>query len=949
MSIILLRLSLLACCSCLVFKGFRYHDNLGEHAWQENNGVALVEINDFLPPAISFCMKGKFLFSRHVDVLSWLTVILNNQEEKENPIPGVFLLRVGSKDNWRVYSWGQTLENAMKKVTMNNKFTPKHPFPRRNTLRKWIHVCAIADFVNDRTVLFVNGEKRADAAFPLSTMLPDNYYSVEHRLNKSVPKGYHFILGRYEYDKNPIIGYLVDLNVWDRPLSEAEMVSFSNCRQVKKIQGNLVNMDSSKFNVTGNTVEVIEVDGKEVDCSNPYKNILLPIRSDTYNATEKQCNKLMKNSIGPYLPSEEDYEKIHGYVKKLPSNGYKKHCWHLGRIMVHLPYRKTAGNSDWLHYYDGTPFFNSNDKKKRPEATIEKESKCLRWYAGPLAEKNNQLFTKPCDEIMTDKWSPCSACTIPHSLQENLVLTLSGLCGRSDFDTYYQIDMDETGLVTYHGFTSSIIHYDTKNRQWKLSLVNNKATFAISNVEISTLVLGNHVWRITNDFGCFSGGTEERTLTFSSCTNSQYTCNDGECIDLKFRCDGKVQCDDLSDEISCYIIEESQSYRKDLPPDPEEGKDIFPIETSIEVINLGQINEISSFVDFQYIIHMLWYENRLRYQNLKATSFTKLRFEEMKLLWWPRIVFYNTEVRQKNILDEDADLKVQRIGNHQDLKNRRIYMGNENPLTLSRFHKTTFLCNFDMAWYPFDTQTCSMIFKVEESLKDLIDLEVGNLTYSGPLDLTQYFVRRRNFFKDRNSNTLNVEISLGRRLLSIILTIFIPTVILNLVGHASNYFKEFFFEAVISLNVTVMLVLTTMFISVSNNLPKTAYIKMIDVWLLFNLVKPFNDILVTTYMDFLKTDDEREVNHHGTTRQVGETHQSTVTHVNTLDLIDINEKKQQKALKAYYEALREEKNRKEQKVKKLKRFTLVVNPMICIAFVIIYWIVGLNHYYQQQE
>ncbi len=70
------------------------------------------------------------------------------------------------------------------------------------------------------------------------------------------------------------------------------------------------------------------------------------------------------------------------------------------------------------------------------------------------------------------------------------------------------------------------------------------------------------------------------------------------------------------------------------------------------------------------------------------------------------------------------------------------------------------------------------------------------------------------------------------------------------------------------MNVTAMLVLTTMFINVSNNLPITAYIKMIDIWLLFNLVKPFNDILVQTYMDHLKQDKDREVNHHGATRTV---------------------------------------------------------------------------------
>ena len=44
------------------------------------------------------------------------------------------------------------------------------------------------------------------------------------------------------------------------------------------------------------------------------------------------------------------------------------------------------------------------------------------------------------------------------------------------------------------------------------------------------------------------------------------------------------------------------------------------------------------------------------------------------------------------------------------------------------------------------------------------------------------------------------------------LTTFLPTILINVIGHMSNYFKEFFFEGLMSLNVTVMLVLTTMFL-----------------------------------------------------------------------------------------------------------------------------------------
>ena len=75
-----------------------------------------------------------------------------------------------------------------------------------------------------------------------------------------------------------------------------------------------------------------------------------------------------------------------------------------------------------------------------------------------------------------------------------------------------------------------------------------------------------------------------------------------------------------------------------------------------------------------------------------------------------------------------------------------------------------------------------------------------------------------------------------------ILTVYIPTLLLIIISHMTNYFKPFFFEAVVTVNLTVMLVLATMFISVSDNLPKTSYIKMVDVWLIFNLMIPFFEV-----------------------------------------------------------------------------------------------------------
>ena len=93
---------------------------------------------------------------------------------------------------------------------------------------------------------------------------------------------------------------------------------------------------------------------------------------------------------------------------------------------------------------------------------------------------------------------------------------------------------------------------------------------------------------------------------------------------------------------------------------------------------------------------------------------------------------------------------------------------------------------------------------------------------------------------------------MGRNLLTIILTTFVPTVLLNMISYSTNYFKAFFFEAIVTVNLTAMLVLTTLFINVSNSLPPTSYLKMIDVYLIFSLLIPFVEVLLHTLMDSLR-------------------------------------------------------------------------------------------------
>ena len=101
---------------------------------------------------------------------------------------------------------------------------------------------------------------------------------------------------------------------------------------------------------------------------------------------------------------------------------------------------------------------------------------------------------------------------------------------------------------------------------------------------------------------------------------------------------------------------------------------------------------------------------------------------------------------------------------------------------------------------------------------------VGNMSYLGPKDLTQYFIRDTSMgLVEGGSVVVTVgsigmelmailllkfvlQVILGRRLIGTVLTVYFPTIIMVIISHITNYFKSFFFEADVGVNLTVMLV-----------------------------------------------------------------------------------------------------------------------------------------------
>lgn len=99
---------------------------------------------------------------------------------------------------------------------------------------------------------------------------------------------------------------------------------------------------------------------------------------------------------------------------------------------------------------------------------------------------------------------------------------------------------------------------------------------------------------------------------------------------------------------------------------------------------------------------------------------------------------------------------------------------------------------------------------------------------------------------------IRMKFSMKRKITSEMMTTYFPSFLLMMITYATTFFKPFFFEAALSVNLTTMLVMTTIFISKMESLPATSDTKMIDYWLILCQLAPFTQVVLLTAMEYLK-------------------------------------------------------------------------------------------------
>ena len=190
-----------------------------------------------------------------------------------------------------------------------------------------------------------------------------------------------------------------------------------------------------------------------------------------------------------------------------------------------------------------------------------------------------------------------------------------------------------------------------------------------------------------------------------------------------------------------------------------------------------------------------------------------------------------------------------------------LYSGNYNPITKVDYYVVKLGCKFNLGMYPFDTQRCPIRMRRPSSFYNQFVMNWYEPPTVNNFRLTQYDNLDKLGYDNNNlsKTTIIVEIILCRKISYHIVNIYVPTLCLILIAGFTLFIDYSHFETTIMVALTTMLVTYTLYQSISEYLPHTSYMKMIDIWLLGGLIFPFLIITILVIMDSLTMKEKNQV------------------------------------------------------------------------------------------
>ena len=710
--------------------------------------------------------------------------------------------------------------------------------------RSWIHLCWSFSTISGESKIYQGGKLLGSDT--LAVTKSDWAIRGSERVHATA-----FIFGQEPdmlgggFDKNEaFVGQLSEFQLWNYTLDSSDILEMAQCLKLR--QGNVFSWNKS--NVVTNNVKISHLANPSMFCEKHHQYIMFPHKM-SYPKAKDACEVHGGSLVVPRSSNETrillDIVSQHKETC-LPSEDEENEgqIWIGAKKVDHVWYR-VSSISDHGYRLKYTKISRVSSASDTPCAYLQ--------YDGTWVE--GQMFS--CTLVYL-----CAICEI-HTTP---VFTIKSFCRQGEMDWNYYIRLGSNlDVVSYEGYKRSDIVFDKTNKRWQILSKKGFPQRYIAELSTNNFTahhpFGRKLWFVKDPICQINDANYETTISVCNFP-FQFTCNSGQCVDINKRCDEQSDCVDDSDEERCELILDTPSYNRANAPTGLGRNMSLQINMQTNIISIDSIDTVEMRIVLTLEQKMTWYDERLTFSNPNLRKDNLISRAQGNLIWRPTrdLIYENAIIGEIEYAPYRVIRIIPVISENMDASKsieNRLFNGTKNPLEMTVRMRIKYNCIFDAKQFPFDTQSCSLVTKMMRlSDKPLSFIADENVVYKGLPTVGQFRIGRMivNVKNTNQSTNYIVIIHMTRDFTNQLLVTFIPTAILWLFGYSTLLIEpnEDGFGHRFMGTGTALLALVTLMNAVSDDLPKTSYMKYIDLWFAWHVFCIFVMIIYHVILDRIR-------------------------------------------------------------------------------------------------